>query len=60
MLLSNFTQKISDHLLPETITEELLTEIVSEIKERAESEKSLKDDVKKTLSYIKSEQYPNR
>lgn len=56
----NFIQKISSHLLPETVTEELLTEIVSEIKERAESEKSLRDDVKETLRYIKSDDYPNR
>lgn len=56
----NFIQKISSYLLPETVTEELLTEIVSEIKERAESEKSLRDDVEETLRYIKSKQYPNR
>lgn len=56
----NFIQKISNHLLPETVTEELLTEIVSEIKERAESEKSLRDDAEETLRYIKSERYPNR
>ena len=56
----NFIQKISSYLLPETVTEELLTEIVSEIKERAESEKSLRDDAEETLRYIKSKQYPNR
>ena len=56
----NFIQKISSHLLPEIVTEELLTEIVSEIKERAESEKSLRDDAEETLRYIKSKQYPNR
>lgn len=56
----NFIQKISSHLLPETVTEKLLTEIVSEIKELAESEKSLRDDAEETLRYIKSKQYPNR
>lgn len=57
----NFIQKISSYLLPETVTEELLTEIVSELKEYfPKVDKPLKDYLGKTLTYIKSDDYPNR
>lgn len=57
----NFIQKISSHLLPETVTEELLTEIVSELEEFfPKVDKLLKDYLSKTLTYIKGDDYPNR
>ena len=57
----NFIQKISDHIFPETVTEEILTEIVSELEEYfPKVDKPLKDYLGKTLTYIKSNDYPNR
>lgn len=57
----NFLQKISDNLFPEIVTDELITEIVTELGEYFDkSDKSKKDYFEKTLTYIKSEQYPNR
>ena len=57
----NFIQKISSYLLPETVTEELLTEIVTELEEFfPKVDKPLKDYLSKTLTYIKGDDYPNR
>lgn len=57
----NFIQKISDHIFPETVTEKLLTEIVVELEEYfPKVDKPLKDYLGKTLTYIKSDDYPNR
>ena len=57
----NFLQKISDNLFPETVTDEILAEIVSELKEYfPKVDRPLKDYLGKTLTYIKSKQYPNR
>lgn len=57
----NFLQKISDNIFPETISEELLTEIVTELEEYfPKVDKPLKDYLGKTLTYIKSDNYPNR
>lgn len=57
----NFLQKISDNLFPETVTDEILAEIVSELKEYfPKVDKPLKDYLGKTLTYIKSDDYPNR
>ena len=57
----NFIQKISSYLLPETVTEELLTEIVTELEEYfPKTDKTIKNYLDKTLTYIKSEKYQNR
>ena len=57
----NFHQKISDNLFPETISEELLAEIVTELEEFfPKVDKPLKNYLGKTLAYIKSDDYPNR
>ena len=57
----NFIQKISDHLFPETVTEEFLTEIVVELGEYfPKTDKPIKNYLDKTLTYIKSEKYQNR
>lgn len=57
----NFIQKISSYLLPETVTEEILNEIVSELEEFfPKVDKPLKDYLSKTLTYIKGDDYPNR
>ena len=57
----NFLQKISDNLFPETVTDEILAEIVLELKEYfPKVDKPLKDYLGKTLTYIKSDDYPNR
>ena len=57
----NFLQKISDNLFPETVTDEILTEIVTELGEYFDkSDKSKKDYFDKTFTYIKSEGYQNR
>ena len=57
----NFIQKISDHIFPKTVTEKLLTEIVVELEEYfPKVDKPLKDYLGKTLTYIKSDDYPNR
>ena len=57
----NFIQKISSYLLPETVTEELLTEIVTELEEYfPKTDKPIKNYLDKTLTYIKSEKYQNR
>ena len=57
----NFLQKISDNIFPKTVTEELLTEIVSELEEYfPKTDKPIKNYLDKTLTYIKSEKYQNR
>ena len=57
----NFIQKISSYLLPKTVTEELLTEIVTELEEYfPKTDKPIKNYLDKTLTYIKSEKYQNR
>ena len=57
----NFIQKISSYLLSETVTEELLTEIVTELEEYfPKTDKPIKNYLDKTLTYIKSEKYQNR
>ena len=57
----NFLQKISDNLFPETVTDELLTEIVTELEEFfPKVDKPLKSYLDKTLTYIKSDDCSNR
>lgn len=56
----NFIQKISDHIFPKTVTEELLTEIVTGLEEFfPKVDKPLKSYLDKTLTYIKSDDYSN-
>ena len=56
----NFLQKISDNLFPETVTDEILAEIVTELEEYfPKTDKPIKNYLDKTLTYIKSEKYQN-